>query len=221
MFGTVSAEVVIPTPFPLPAASNLVGHALVEAVEPVVRQLFPWRRVGDVLVRGRTDAGISIDHSHAHAGDLAERGIAREQRRAARTAEELLEAALRRPGAHVALALGHAPRARLEACRRLRPAPGAVLAARAVAVDGDIWRLVGLEANSAAAAAAGEHQLNATQSMRRSRLASRLAITQVWPPSRQVTTRAPRLRNVATSRPSRVTRRAPWGTGRGLPETIV
>src|SRR5215210_696804 len=127
---------------------------LAEALEPVVRDGLPGRRVGDVRTPARAHARIAVEGPQAHAHLCGVLGVAAEEVRPALPAKALLETAVRRaPGFHQLLSLqqpeGPAVDPRL--CRRSRPR--ASLAASAVAVPRSRRRLGELEADASAQAA--------------------------------------------------------------------
>src|ERR671918_515579 len=84
----------------------LSGRALWMAGEAVVGELLPRRGVRDVLVPLRPDARVPVDRAEANPRVVGCTGTATEERRAASAAEELLEAALRRPRPQLLLAGG-------------------------------------------------------------------------------------------------------------------
>src|SRR4051794_15042304 len=126
------------------------------ALEPVVGDRLPGRRVAHELPVARAHARVAVDRAEPHAARLAPACRAAEERRPTLAAEQLGPALLGIPPLHELLAGGKADAARLEGSVRRRCRAGAVLAARAVAVAGLAERGGDLEAHAAAEAAAGQ-----------------------------------------------------------------
>src|SRR5690349_4885679 len=124
--------------------------------EAVVRDRLPLRRVGGELPMGGADSGVVVERGHADADRLARVREAAPEGRAAGRAEVLRESVLGLVGAEELLARDDGQRPGGDADVDARRGPGALLAARAVAVARADGLFGDLEANLAAETAALE-----------------------------------------------------------------
>src|SRR6185295_3283845 len=119
--------------------------ALGEARQAVVGDGLPGRRVVHELAAAGPDARVAVEGAEAHDHHLAALGVRGEEGRAAVAAEVLGQAAFGLPAAHALLAADDAQRPRRGAGRGGGGSAGAMLAARAVAVERALQRRVDLE----------------------------------------------------------------------------
>src|SRR5437763_3616306 len=140
----------------LVTSGTLTGLPFLVALQPVVRDRLPGRRVGHERAPARSHAGIAVEGAHADAHLRGVVRIAAEEVGAALAAEALLEAAVRMsPGLDQLLAPYEPERAPVYPRLSRRGPPGATLAAGAVTVAGRAGGLRQLEAHSPAATASG------------------------------------------------------------------
>src|SRR3954452_10267091 len=142
-----------------PGPAGPLAAGLRVARQAVVRERVPGRGVGRVLAVARADRRVAVEGSEPDAPRLPVLRMAAPEVRAARGAEALRDPARRLERAQQLLAREQPQRARRDPRLRGGGGPGAARAAGAVAPAGGDERLVDLEADSAAEAAAGEREL--------------------------------------------------------------
>src|SRR5215211_7607498 len=130
---------------------------LSEALEPVIGDGLPRRRVGNECAPARPHAGIAVERPHADAHLRWVIGIAAEQVRAALAAEAFLESAVgMAPSSDEFLSLQQPEGATVDQGLSRSSCSGAALAASAVAVARG-WRGLGELKTDAAAQATPGH----------------------------------------------------------------
>lgn len=142
------------------ACSHSPRLGLAEALEPVLGDGLPRRRIGDERAPARPDAGIAIESAESHAHLRGVIGIAAEEVRSALPAEQLLVSSLwMAPSRHQLLALYELQGAPVDPCLRRARGAGPPLAASAMTVTSGQRGSPQGKANAAAQTASAQHAL--------------------------------------------------------------